>query len=70
MRTTAAALSAQLDGMDCFTQIGKMYLINFHYVKNISSSTLTMVGGTEIFLPRGVYNRLVEQYFAFYQHNT
>ncbi len=70
MRTTAAALYDQLEVLGCFTQIGKMYLINFHYIRHISTSSLTMTDGTEIFLPRRAYTKLVEQYFDYYQHDS
>lgn len=68
-RSTVTALYEQL-GASYFIQVGKSYIINFHFVKKIHTSAITMLDGTELFPPRGSYQKIREQYFAFYQGNN
>ncbi|MFI3214905.1 MAG: LytTR family DNA-binding domain-containing protein [Eubacteriales bacterium] len=69
MRSTITALYEQLED-DTFMQIGKSYIINFQFVKNISASSITMLDDSKIFPPRGNQQKIREQYFAFYQKNN
>lgn len=68
-RSTVSALYEQLEA-PYFMQVGKSYILNFHFVKKIHASAITMLDGTELFPPRGSYNKIREQYFAFYQANN
>lgn len=68
-RSTVTALYEQLDA-SYFMLVGKSYIINFHFVKKIHVSAITMLDGTELFPPRGSFQKIREQYFAFYQCNN
>ncbi len=68
IRGTFTALAEQLDE-PYFTRIGKSYILNFQFVKNISSSTITLNDGTQLFPPRGSHQKVREEYFAYYQAN-
>lgn len=68
MRSTFTSLSEQLDE-PYFTTIGKSYILNLQFVKNISSTIITLNDGTQLFPPRGSHQKVREEYFAYYQAN-
>lgn len=67
MRSTATNLFDSLDDEGCFMSIGKMYIINYHFIKEINTSSIAMINGEEIHLSRRIYQKVVEQYFLFFQ---
>ncbi|MFI3206927.1 MAG: LytTR family DNA-binding domain-containing protein [Clostridia bacterium] len=64
VRSTFTALFEEFN-KDFFVQIGKTYIINFHHVKKIDPTTITMSDNAELFLPRNSYQKIKYKYFEF-----
>ena len=49
-----------------FVRIGVAYIVNLGYIGSLNAKEICMENGMKIYLPRGTYKRLREQYFNYY----
>ncbi len=49
-----------------FVRVGVSFVVNLGYIDSVSSREVDMDTGEKIYLPRGTYKDLKEQYFDFY----
>lgn len=50
-----------------FVPVGSIYIVNLGYVDALTAKEMTLTTGKVIYLPRGSYRALKEQYFKFYR---
>lgn len=50
-----------------FVRVGSTYIVNLSYVDSLNAKTINLTTGKEIWIPRGSYATLKEQYFKFYR---
>ena len=55
-----------LSGYWEFVRVGGAYIVNLGHMESLNSQELEMDNGKKIYLPRGSYQALREQYFAYY----
>lgn len=51
-----------------FVRVGSIYIVNLSYVDALTAKEMTLTTGKTIYLPRGSYRGLKEQYFQFYRN--
>lgn len=66
-RMKLAELFALVSGFEDFVPVGSIYLVNLGYVDTLTAKEMTLTTGKIIYLPRGSYRALKEQYFNFYR---
>lgn len=66
IRMTLTDLHQMLSDYSDFARCGKAYVVNLIYVRSISHKEITMQNGRIIYLPKGRYAALKEQYFNYY----
>ncbi len=66
LRLTMAKIYEMLSEHEAFVKAGVSYIINLIHVKSISAQSVKLDNGMQIYLPRGAYPGLKEQYFRFY----
>lgn len=66
LHTTMAAVREKLRDFPEFASVGISYIVNLHYLVSLNSDKIVMEGGRTIYLPRGSYKKLREQYFRYY----
>jgi len=49
-----------------FVRVGAAYIVNLEHVESLSAQEVQMDSGKKIYLPRGSYHPLREQYFNYY----
>ncbi len=49
-----------------FARVGVSYIVNLDHVNSLNMQEICMDNGENIFLPRGAYQPLKEQYFKYY----
>lgn len=49
-----------------FVRVGASYIVNLDYVNSLNAREICLDNGENIFLPRGAYHSLREQYFHYY----
>ena len=49
-----------------FVKIGISYIVNLEHIDNLNAREVRMDNGKTIYLPRGAYRSLREQYFDYY----
>lgn len=49
-----------------FVRVGASYIINLEYIDGINAQEVSLSNGQKIYLPRGTYRCLREQYFEYY----
>ncbi len=49
-----------------FVRIGVSFIVNLEYISSLNAKEINMDNGMKIYLPRGTYKGLREQYFRFY----
>ena len=49
-----------------FVRVGASYIINLAHIDSLTASEMQMDNGEKIYLPRGTYRLLREQYFEYY----
>lgn len=52
-----------------FVKIGAAFIVNLEYIDSLSAQDICLTGGRQIYLPRGAYKGLREQYFNYYCRN-
>ena len=66
LRLTMAKIYEMLSEYEEFVKAGVSYIINLMHVESISAQTVQLDNKKQIYLPRGAYPALKEQYFHYY----
>lgn len=66
IRSTLSELYTMLANQSAFVRVGSTYIVNLIHVDSLSSKALNLCNGKSIWLPRGSYATLKDQYFNFY----
>lgn len=66
LRMTMTELYAQLSQCQEFAKIGAGFIVNLGYIGTLNAKEICMDNGRKIYLPRGTYKGLREQYFNYY----
>lgn len=65
-RMTMTELYRQLSPYREFVKIGASFIVNLEYIDSLNAEFICLMGGRKIYLPRGAYRRLRDQYFQYY----
>lgn len=65
-RMTMMELYELLSPYQEFAKIGVAFIVNLEYVDSLSAQDICLTGGRKIYLPRGAYKGLREQYFNYF----
>ncbi len=66
LRMTMAELYEQLLTYQEFVRIGAGFIVNLEYIESLNTKEICMDNGIKIYLPRGAFKSLREQYFSYY----
>lgn len=66
LRMTMTELYEQLSQYQEFAKIGAAFIVNIGYIGTLNAKEICMDNGRKIYLPRGTYKGLREQYFNYY----
>lgn len=66
LHTTMKELYEQLSRYQEFVRIGVAFIVNLGYIGSMNAKEIHMDNGRKIYLPRGAYKGLREQYFNYY----
>jgi len=66
LRMTMAEIYKQLSQYQEFVRIGVAFIVNLGYISSLNAKEVRMDNGRTIYLPRGTYKSLKEQYFSYY----
>ncbi len=66
LRTTMKEVYEMLSQYPEFVKVGVSFVINLEYIDSVNAKEVDMDTGEKIYLPRGTYKDLKEQYFDFY----
>lgn len=66
LHMTMTALYGELSDCSEFVRVGATYIVNLMHVENLNARQIQMAGQRIIYLPRGSYKPLREQYFRYY----
>lgn len=66
LRMTLTDIWEQLLNYQEFVRIGAAYIVNLGYIDSMDTRELCMHSGMKIYLPRGTFKSLREQYFSYY----
>lgn len=66
LHTTMQELYEQLSRYQEFVRIGVAFIVNLGYIGSMNAKEIHMDNGRKIYLPRGAYKGLREQYFNYY----
>ena len=69
LRMTLTELYEMLSGYREFVRVGVSYIINLEHINSLNAQETTLDNGRGIYLPRGTYRCLREQYFEYYCQN-
>lgn len=69
LRMTLTELYEMLSGYREFVRVGVSYIINLEYIVSLTTQETLLDNGQKIYLPRGTYRCLREQYFEYYCPN-
>lgn len=70
VRMTMTELYEQFRQYQEFVRIGVAYIVNLEYIGSLNAKEVCMNNGVKIYLPRGTYKGLKEQYFNYYCGET
>ena len=70
LRMTMTEICDQLSQYQEFVRIGSAFIVNLIYVGSLNAKEMCMDNGMKIYLPRGTYKGLREQYFNYYCRET
>lgn len=65
-RMTMTELYELLSSYREFVRIGAAFTVNMNYIESLSAQDVRLTNGKKIYLPRGAYKGVREQYFAYY----
>lgn len=66
LRMTMGELYEILSPYPEFVRVGVAFVVNLGYISSLNATEMDMNTGEKIYLPRGTYKDLKEQYFSFY----
>ncbi|MCM1184534.1 MAG: LytTR family DNA-binding domain-containing protein [Roseburia sp.] len=66
LHTTMMELYEQLSRYQEFVRVGVAFIVNLGYIDSLNAQEIHMADGKKIYLPRGTYKALREQYFNYY----
>ena len=66
LRMTMTEIYEQLSQYQEFIRIGVAFIVNLGYIGSLNAKEICMDNGAKIYLPRGTYKGLREQYFSYY----
>ena len=66
LRMTMTEISKQLSPYQEFVRIGSAFIVNLGYIGSLSAKEMCLDNGMKIYLPRGTYKGLREQYFNYF----
>lgn len=66
LRMTMAKLYEMVSGYQEFVKVGIAYIVNLEHIESLNAQMMQMDNGDKIYLPRGSYRPLREQYFEYY----
>lgn len=66
LRMTMTEICEQLSQYQEFVRVGIGFVVNLGYIGSLDAKELHMDNGMKIFLPRGTYKTLRDQYFRYY----
>ncbi len=66
LRMTMTEIFTMLSGYREFVKAGISYIINLEHIESLNARELKMDTGAMIYLPRGSYQTIKEQYFQYY----
>lgn len=66
LRMTMAELFGMLSMHEEFVRVGISYILNLEHIDNLSSQEICLSTGRKVYVPRGAYKSLKEEYFRYY----
>lgn len=66
LRLTMAKIYEMLSDYKEFVKAGISYIVNLEHIESLNAQELQMDNGRTVYLPRGSYQLLKEQYFNYY----
>ncbi|MDE7257748.1 MAG: LytTR family DNA-binding domain-containing protein [Lachnospiraceae bacterium] len=69
LRMTMTELYEMLSGCREFVRVGASYIMNLEHMGSLTAQEIALDNGQKIYLPRGTYSCLREQYFEYYCQN-
>lgn len=66
LRMTMAEIYGMLSCYREFVRVGIAYIVNLGYIDSLNGQDICLNTGKKIYLPRGAYKPLKEQYFKYY----
>lgn len=66
LRMTMAEIYEMLSRYQEFVKVGVAYIMNLEYIDNLNAQDICLSTGEKVYLPRGSYKILKEQYFRYY----
>lgn len=66
LRMTMTEIYEQLSQYQEFVRLGVAFIVNLGYIRSLNAKEICMDNGMKIYLPRGTYKGLREQYFRYY----
>ena len=66
LHLTMAEIYGMLSCYHEFVRTGAAYIVNLEYIDSLSTQYISLATGKKIYLPRGAYKGLKEQYFRYY----
>lgn len=66
LRMSMTEIYGMLAGRQEFAKVGVSYIVNLNHVDSLNAQEICLDTGKSIYLPRGAYQPLREQYFKYY----
>ncbi len=66
LRMTLGGIYDMLSEYPEFIKAGIAYIVNLNHIDSLNAQSMQMDNGMKVFLPRGTYKPLKEQYFEYY----
>ncbi len=66
LHMTMMEIYGMLSGRREFAKVGVSYIVNLNHVDSLNAQEICLDTGKNIYLPRGAYHSLREQYFQYY----
>ncbi len=66
LRMTISEIYEMLSEWQEFKRVGASYIVNLEHIDSLSGQEACMDTGKNIYLPRGAYHPLREQYFSYF----
>ena len=66
LRMTMTEIYEMLSAYQEFVRVGVAFILNMDHIDNLNAKDICLSTGKKIYLPRGAYKTLKEQYFQYY----